>query len=132
MRRISAFVLLKEVQSAGLSCLSGVYEVEGIDHPQLASNDSAYDRNSEITQKLSDCAICNGHQHVTKGVFAYYNNVAAPAVLAGEAKPKDRLTLWHKRLGHLGSDSLERLVKEQMVSGMKLPEKEFKGTKENL
>jgi len=115
----------------GLYCLSGVHEAGRIDHPPIYDGGSA----SAIAVKLlsgrePDCEACFGCKQSTKGVFACGTHIAAPAVVAGEAMPKDRLTLWHKRLGHLGSDSLERLVKENMVSGVNIPRKSFSGTKE--
>jgi len=84
--------------STGLYCLKNVYEAKWTDQPPSSNPDK---RRAKIVRVL-------------KGEV---KPVIVPVVVAGEAKKgKDKLTLWHRRLGHLGVDGLSRLVKEDMVS----------------
>jgi len=39
-----------------------------------------------LLRRVPDCATCDFNQQATKGVYAYSQNVAAPAVLAGEGR----------------------------------------------
>ena len=53
------------------------------------------------------------------GLYVVKPETLGSASLASR-EPSDRWLLWHRRLGHLGSGNLRRLVREDMVSGMKL------------
>ena len=48
--------------------------------------------------------------------------------LAATPKP-ETAELWHRRFGHLGYHNLEALVREDMVDGIKVPERDFKAQK---
>jgi len=40
--------------------------------------------------------------------------------------------LWHRRFGHLGYDSLAKLVRDNMVDGINVPELDFKNAKDKV
>ena len=52
----------------------------------------------------------------------------AATALAATPKP-ETAELWHRRFGHLGYHNLEALVREDMVDGIKVPERDFKAAK---
>ena len=51
---------------------------------------------------------------------------------AGATKLVENPQLWHQRFGHLGFDNLAKLVKENLVTGMSVPAKEFEAANSKL
>ena len=50
---------------------------------------------------------------------------------AGATLIQQTATLWHQRMGHLGYDALETLIKQDMVRGIQVPSEEFKRAKQS-
>ena len=63
-----------------------------------------------------------------KGLYYIQSLRDAATALAATPKP-ETAELWHRRFGHLGYHNLEALVREDMVDGIKVPERYFKPAK---
>ena len=63
---------------------------------------------------------------MVNGLYMYYTPPVYGTKMAMLAKPKETAELWHRRFGHMGYSTLERLVRENMAQGITLTSEEVK------
>jgi hypothetical protein len=98
--------------------------------PQLTDKGVTVTFNSSsVTCTLDDEVILTGKR---VGNMSVARSVPAESTAAMVAKPKETPELWHKRLGHLGHDNLERLVRDDLVKGINLKPCAFREEKHDV
>ena len=63
------------------------------------------------------CSNCKRIARATKVVSLYHLDYVASSELANVAGKTEKEDIWHYQFGHLGTRSLQKLAKDQLVEG---------------